>query len=169
MDASYDGLKHLAESLLSEGTTSFLATTMTQSTENINRALKNIVTYKAHQDIANAAEIAGVHLEGPFISEHKVGAQHPKYVQRPSADQICAFKKWQMVLIKIITFAPEVEGAQETLKALKDNIIFSIGHTVATYDEANEAVMSGAKHVTHLYNAATGFAHRDPGVLVLRG
>lgn len=83
MDASYDGLKHLAESLLSEGTTSFLATTMTQSTENINRALKNIVTYKAHQDIANAAEIAGVHLEGPFISEHKVGAQHPKYVQRP--------------------------------------------------------------------------------------
>ena len=68
MDASYDGLKHLAESLLSEGTTSFLATTMTQSTENINRALKNIVTYKAHQDIANAAEIAGVHLEGPFIS-----------------------------------------------------------------------------------------------------
>ena len=67
-------------------------------------------------------------------------------------------------LIKIITFAPEVEGAQETLKALKDNIIFSIGHTVATYDEANEAVMSGAKHVTHLYNAATGFAHRDPGV-----
>lgn len=164
MDASYDGLKHLAESLLSEGTTSFLATTMTQSTENINRALKNIVTYKAHQDIVNAAEIAGVHLEGPFISEHKVGAQHPKYVQRPSADQIYAFQKVADGLIKIITFAPEVEGAQETLKALKDNIIFSIGHTVATFDEANEAVMRGAKHVTHLYNAATGFAHRDPGV-----
>ena len=164
MDASYDGLKHLAESLLSEGTTSFLATTMTQSSENINKALKNIVTYKAHQDIENAAEITGVHLEGPFISEHKVGAQHPKYVQRPSAAQIRAFQEEADGLIKIITFAPEVEGAQETLKALKDNIIFSIGHTVATFDEANEAVKSGAKHITHLYNAATGFAHRDPGV-----
>ena len=57
-------------------------------------------------------EIAGVHLEGPFISEHKV-EQHPKYVQRPSADQICAFQKVADGLIKIITFAPEVEGAQK--------------------------------------------------------
>ncbi|MGX0910616.1 N-acetylglucosamine-6-phosphate deacetylase [Staphylococcus caprae] len=164
MDASYEGLQHLAESLLSEGTTSFLATTMTQSTDNINRALKNIVAYQTKQDEHSAAEIVGIHLEGPFISEHKVGAQHPKYVQRPSVEQIHAFQNVANGLIKIITFAPEVDNAKETLNAMKDNIIFSIGHTVATFDEANVAVKHGAKHITHLYNAATGFAHREPGV-----
>ena len=72
-------------------------------------------------------------------------------------------------LIKIITFAPEVDNAKETLNAMKDDIIFSIGHTVATFDEANEAIKHGAKHITHLYNAATGFAHREPGVFGAAG
>ncbi|MCJ1655358.1 N-acetylglucosamine-6-phosphate deacetylase [Staphylococcus sp. NRL 16/872] len=164
MDASYEGLKHLAEQLLSEGTTTFLATTMTQSDENIEKALKNIVAYQADQQQGEAAEIGGVHLEGPFISEHKVGAQNPKYVQRPSVSKIQQFQAIANGQIKIITFAPEVEGAHETLNALHDDIIFSMGHTVATFDEANEAVEHGAKHITHLYNAATPFEHRDPGV-----
>ncbi|MEQ6062303.1 N-acetylglucosamine-6-phosphate deacetylase [Staphylococcus saccharolyticus] len=164
MDASSEGLQHLAESLLSEGTTSFLATTMTQSTDNIERALKTIATYQQQQDETRAAEIVGVHLEGPFISEHKVGAQHPKYVQRPSVNKINKFQKIANGLIKIMTFAPEVEGAKETLMAMKDDIIFSIGHTVATFEQANEAISNGAKHITHLYNAATGFQHREPGV-----
>lgn len=164
MDASFEGLKHLSESLLSEGTTSYLATTMTQSVENIDRALENIVEYIQFQDTENAAEVAGVHLEGPFISEHKVGAQNPKYVQRPSVEAIQHFQGIAQGNIKIITFAPEVEGAEDTLKALSDYIIFSIGHTVATYDEVNEAVAHGAKHATHLYNAGTPFEHRSPGV-----
>ena len=75
MDASYEGLKHLAENLLSEGTTSFLATTMTQSDENIIKALANIAKYHQEQQQGTAAEIVGIHLEGPFISEHKVGAK----------------------------------------------------------------------------------------------
>lgn len=164
MDASFDGLKHLSESLLSEGTTSYLATTMTQSVKNIDRALENIVEYIQFQDTENAAEVAGVHLEGPFISEHKVGAQNPKYVQRPSVEAIQHFQGTAQGNIKIVTFAPEVEGAEDTLKALSDYIIFSIGHTVATYDEVNEAVAHGAKHATHLYNAGTPFEHRAPGV-----
>jgi N-acetylglucosamine-6-phosphate deacetylase len=164
MDADYDGLKHLAESLMSEGTTSFLATTMTQSNENIERALANIVQYSKAQDEYNAAEIAGVHLEGPFISEHKVGAQNPKYVQRPHVAQIERLQQVAEGNIKIMTFAPEVEGAKEALARFKDEIIFSIGHTVATFDETMEAAAHGAKHITHLYNAATPFEHRDPGV-----
>ena len=86
MDASYDGLNHLAKQLLSEGTTTFLATTMTQSDENIEKALNNIVACYENQTLGEAAEIGGVHLEGPFISEHKVGAQNPKYVQRPTVE-----------------------------------------------------------------------------------
>ena len=143
MDASYDGLNHLAKQLLSEGTTTFLATTMTQSDENIEKALNNIVACYENQTLGEAAEIGGVHLEGPFISEHKVGAQNPKYVQRPTVEKIRHFQEVAKGLIKIITFAPEVEGAHETLNELRDDIIFSMGHTVATFEEANEA--------THMY------------------
>ena len=164
MDASYDGLKHLAESLLSEGTTSFLATTMTQSDDKITKALENIIEYQKQQNVLKAADIVGIHLEGPFISEHKVGAQNPAYVQRPSIEKVQQFQKTANNQIKVITFAPEVEGAHETLEALHDQIRFSIGHTVATFDETNEAVARGAKHVTHLYNAGTPFEHREPGV-----
>lgn len=164
MDASYDGLNHLAKQLLSEGTTTFLATTMTQSDENIEKALNNIVACYENQTLGEAAEIGGVHLEGPFISEHKVGAQNPKYVQRPTVEKIRHFQEVAKGLIKIITFAPEVKGAHETLNELRDEIIFSMGHTVATFEEANEAVERGAKHVTHLYNAAKPFEHRNPGV-----
>ena len=164
MDASMTGLKHLSESLLSEGTTSYLATTMTQSDENITNALKNIAAYQTQQDTLNTAEIVGIHLEGPFISEHKVGAQNPSYVQRPSVEKLKYFQNIANNHIKVITFAPEVDGAKETLAAFKDQIIFSIGHTVATFDESNEAVKNGAKHVTHLYNAGTPFEHREPGL-----
>ncbi|WP_039068797.1 N-acetylglucosamine-6-phosphate deacetylase [Staphylococcus shinii] len=164
MDASFEGLKHLSESLLSEGTTSFLATTMTQSDENIIKALKNIVNYQGQQDNLNTASIVGIHLEGPFISEHKVGAQNPAYVQRPSVAKIQQFQEIANDQIKVMTFAPEVEGARETLAALHNQINFSIGHTVATFDEVNEAVAHGAKHVTHLYNAGTAFEHRNPGL-----
>ncbi|MGW7834159.1 N-acetylglucosamine-6-phosphate deacetylase [Staphylococcus xylosus] len=164
MDGSFEGLKHLSESLLSEGTTSFLATTMTQSDENIIKALKNIVDYQEQQDSLNAASIVGIHLEGPFISEYKVGAQNPAYVQRPSVEKVQQFQEIANNQIKVMTFAPEVEGADETLSTLHDQINFSIGHTVATFDEVNEAVAQGAKHVTHLYNAGTPFEHRNPGL-----
>lgn len=164
MDGSFDGLKYLSEKLLSEGTTSFLATTMTQSDKNIEKALKNIKRYKNQQKSDQSAEILGVHLEGPFISEHKVGAQNPKYVQKPSIDKINYFQKVSNNQIKIITFAPEVENAMEVLNALHNDVIFSIGHTVANFTETNEAVQYGAKHITHLYNACTEFNHREPGV-----
>ena len=123
MDASEQGLQHLAESLLSEGQ-HLLATTMTQSTVNIERALQTIAKYTQQQDVTNAAEIVGVHLEGPFISEHKVGAQHPQFVQRPTVDKIKSFQEVANGLIKIITYAPEVDGATETLKTMKNDIIF---------------------------------------------
>lgn len=163
MDANEEGLKHLSKNLLREGTTSYLATTMTQSNDAIIDALHTIAHYQQHQT-AQEAEILGVHLEGPFISENKVGAQNPKYVQRPTIAQIESFQEAANQLIKIITIAPEVEGAHDIIQAFRQNIIFSIGHSVATFDEANEAVQCGVKHVTHLYNAATPYTHRNPGV-----
>ncbi|MEB7825459.1 N-acetylglucosamine-6-phosphate deacetylase [Staphylococcus chromogenes] len=163
MDAKTHGLKHLSEQLLSEGTTSYLPTTMTQSNEAIAHALKTIAHYQPNQS-PREAEILGVHLEGPFISEHKVGAQNPKFVQRPTLEQLKAYQQAAQGLIKIVTIAPEVSGALDVIRNLSDQIIFSIGHTVATFDEVNEAVTLGARHVTHLYNAGTPFTHREPGL-----
>lgn len=162
MDASFEGLKHLSKSLLSEGTTSFLPTTMTQSNENIIQALQNIKN--VHNDEYEGAEILGVHLEGPFISEEKIGAQNPKYVQQPNVEQLKTFQEQSGDLIKIITFAPEKEGAKEMIESFPE-IIFSIGHSAATYEQAEQAVANGARHITHLYNGSSGFQHREPGVV----
>ncbi|TDM48680.1 N-acetylglucosamine-6-phosphate deacetylase [Macrococcoides goetzii] len=162
MDASFEGLKHLSKSLLSEGTTSFLPTTMTQSNENIVKALQNIKNvYKSDYE---GAEILGIHLEGPFISEEKIGAQNPKYVQQPNVQQLKTFQEQSGNLIKVITFAPEKEGAKAMMESFPE-IIFSIGHSAATYEQAEQAVMDGARHITHLYNGSSGFLHREPGVV----
>lgn len=157
MDATPEALDTLSTGLLSEGTTSFLATTMTESLPRVKKALENIATYESE-----GAEVLGIHLEGPFISEHKVGAQDPKYVIRPSIELVNELQHAAKHKIKIITIAPEVEGAHAVLQHF-DDIIFSAGHTVATFDEMNDAVDKGLRHITHLYNAATGFTHRAPG------
>ncbi|MEB5648443.1 N-acetylglucosamine-6-phosphate deacetylase [Mammaliicoccus sciuri] len=162
MDATPETLNLLSEKLLSEGTTSFLSTTMTQSTEAINAALENVANYKPIDD--KRAEILGVHLEGPFISEHKVGAQNPAFVARPTVQKFKDFQDKANGAIKIVTIAPEVEGAEEVVKALHEDVIFSAGHTVSDYDGIEKAVQNGLKHITHLYNAQTTFTHREPGV-----
>ncbi|QRN48710.1 N-acetylglucosamine-6-phosphate deacetylase [Macrococcoides bohemicum] len=162
MDASYKGLLHLSKSLLSEGTTSFLPTTMTQSNENIIQALANIS--RVYEEDYEGAEILGIHLEGPFISEEKIGAQNPEYVQKPDSSQLKTFQTHANNLIKIVTFAPEKEGAESLVESFPE-IIFSIGHSAATYEQAEHAVKIGAKHITHLYNGSSGFMHREPGVV----
>ncbi|MCU7558593.1 N-acetylglucosamine-6-phosphate deacetylase [Macrococcus capreoli] len=162
MDASYEGLLHLSKSLLSEGTTSFLPTTMTQSNENIIKALRNISN--VYEEDYEGAEILGIHLEGPFISEEKIGAQNPEYVQKPDSSQLKTFQTHANNLIKIVTFAPEKEGAESLVESFPE-IIFSIGHSAATFEQAEHAVKLGAKHITHLYNGSSGFMHREPGVV----
>ncbi|MCG3400745.1 N-acetylglucosamine-6-phosphate deacetylase [Staphylococcus massiliensis] len=163
MDADAAGLKHLSQQLLSEGTTSYLPTTMTQSFDAIEKALTAIASYHEQAPVDHA-EILGVHLEGPFISEHKVGAQNPKFVRRPSVNDLEHLYDVSKQMIKIVTIAPEVEGAIETIEHLSDRIIFSLGHSVATFEETNTAIAKGARHITHLYNAGQGFNHRAPGL-----
>ncbi|WP_323704444.1 N-acetylglucosamine-6-phosphate deacetylase [Mammaliicoccus sp. Dog046] len=162
MDATESSLDILSAHLVSEGTTSFLATTMTQSTEAVNQALENVAHFQPKDE--RCSEILGVHLEGPFISEHKVGAQNPAFVSRPTTEKLKNYQAKAKDNIKIVTIAPEVEGAKETIKEMKDDIIFSAGHTVSDYDELEDAVKIGLKHITHLYNAQTPFTHREPGV-----
>lgn len=163
MDATPEAINGLAASLPKEGTTSFLATTMTQSDEAISKALENVSTFEAEE---KQAEMLGVHLEGPFISPKQPGAQPAEFITLPSAS---LFNKWQVLSgkrIKMITMAPEIEGGFAFVKQLKSaGIIASMGHSDASYEEMQQAIGAGASHITHLYNQMSAFHHRDPGVV----
>lgn len=163
MDATEDALHTMAKSLVKEGVTSFLATTMTQKIEAIESALQTIAHFENTED---EAEVLGVHVEGPFISIHRVGAQPEEYIIPPSIE---LFRKWQQLSgnkIKEITVAPEVENGFEFVKSVsKEGVIVSIGHSDATYDEVEQAVNYGATQGTHLYNQMRPFHHREPGVV----
>ena len=161
MDATPEALETLSTTLLQTGTTSFLATTMTMSTKEIDKALQNIHN---HADTVTGANIVGVHLEGPFINASKHGAQDKNYVQAPHFQLIENY----MDIVKMITLAPEVEGAKDFVKQMTKaypHIILSAGHSEANYDEAMQSFTWGVSHVTHLFNAMPSYHHRSPGLI----
>lgn len=163
MDATPEALRGIAGALPKEGTTSFLATTMTQSDGAISAALQNIKDFHAQE---GQAEMLGVHLEGPFISDKRAGAQPIEHIAEPSYP---LFRKWQKLSggqIRLVTMAPEAANGLTFIKHLaEDHVIASIGHSDATLEEVQTAVRSGASHVTHLYNQMSPFHHRNPGVV----
>lgn len=165
MDGSKEALSTIAKAVASEGTTMFLATTMTQSKENITKALTAVKEYIS-ENHEEGAEVGGVHLEGPFISPKHIGAQPEEYVVKPNVEVFKNYYDISGKTIKICSLAPEEEGAKELISYLKENkIVASAGHTGAKYVEIDEAVNDGISNVTHTYNAQTGLHHRDAGVV----
>ncbi|WP_431803735.1 N-acetylglucosamine-6-phosphate deacetylase [Halobacillus andaensis] len=166
MDATTEALAGMAAVLPKEGTTSFLATTMTQSQTAISNAVTNVGKYVKNEQPEGRAEVLGIHLEGPFISKNKAGAQPLNYIAPPS---IKLFNQWQQQSegnIRLVTLAPEEPGAKDFIKHVSSKgIVASIGHSEATFDQVTEAVDAGARHVTHLYNQMSGMHHRDPGIV----
>lgn len=165
MDGSVSALSVIAETLAKEGTSAFLATTMTQSKENIKKALGAVKEYRENAP-SKGAEILGVHLEGPFIAEKFKGAQPLEYVAVPEVSVMKEYIEASGGAIKTVTLAPEKEGAAALIKYLCENgIIASIGHTSAKFADIEKAVEAGAKNVTHTYNAQTPLHHRDIGTV----
>ncbi|HLR52099.1 MAG TPA: N-acetylglucosamine-6-phosphate deacetylase [Candidatus Avamphibacillus sp.] len=163
MDATEEAIDIMAGVLPKEGTTSFLATTITQSIENTERALKNIAQYK---NKAGFADVIGVHLEGPFIEKSKKGAQPEEYILKPDID---LFRKWQELSgnnIKTITMAPEHDEDGSFINSLaKSGVNVSAGHTDVDFEEMKKAVSHGVRQLTHLCNAMNGIHHRDIGAV----
>lgn len=165
MDATPEAMNTLADHLPSEGTTSFLATTITQNHQEIEHALKNVALWKPDNEkqAGSQAQCLGIHLEGPFISKDKAGAQPAQWIKQPD---LPLFEKWLHAseqLIQIVTFAPEEDTDFAFLSMLQEkNIIPSIGHTNADHAMIERAAKHGARHVTHLYNAMSSFQHREP-------
>lgn len=166
MDATEEALNTIATALPKEGTTSFLATTMTTHKNDIKKAIINVAEYVEKQNHRGKAEVLGVHLEGPFISPKRIGAQHPDFVSSPSVD---LFKEWQHMAtgnIKLVTLAPEQPGGMELVSYLNDEgVVSSIGHSDATYEQVVQAIEAGLSHATHLYNQMRPIHHREPGVV----
>jgi N-acetylglucosamine-6-phosphate deacetylase len=166
MDASFEALQAMANVLPKEGTTSFLATTMTERIDRIDAALENAGHYMNDENKAGKAEILGVHLEGPFLSTKRAGAQPVEHIIERDLD---LFKKWNQLAnhaIRLVTYAPEEDENLEFTHYLRQaGIIASIGHSDALYDGMMSAIQAGASHVTHLYNGMRGLHHREPGVL----
>src|SRR5690625_1308368 len=162
MDGTEEALDTIAEILPKEGTTSFLATTMTQSTESIENALQNVAQYKHKQ---GNAEMIGVHLEGPFINKAKKGAQLEKYIQKSSIAQMQRWQELASGKIKTITIAPECDRDNLIPYLAKNGYNVSAGHSTATFGEIKQAVGTGVHQLTHLCNAMTGIHHRAVGAL----
>ncbi|RDW20608.1 N-acetylglucosamine-6-phosphate deacetylase [Oceanobacillus chungangensis] len=163
MDATEAALDRIASVLPEEGTTSFLATTITQSPENIDKALENVADY---ENKSGQADMIGIHLEGPFVEKSKAGAQPIEYIIEPNIEQ---FKKWQELSgnkIKTITMAPEHDKTGEFIKYLTETgVTVSAGHTDTNYAGIKKAVAQGVSQLTHLCNAMNGIHHRDIGAV----
>lgn len=163
MDATEEALDTIAQYLPQEGVTSFLATTITQSHKNVEKALVNAAQYK---NKPKQAEMIGVHLEGPFVNEKKAGAQPKKYIELPSIE---LFRKWQELAnhkIKTITLAPELDEDGKLIRYLFNaGLNVSAGHTDANFHQIKTAVEYGVRQLTHLCNAMNGIHHRDIGAV----
>jgi N-acetylglucosamine-6-phosphate deacetylase len=142
------------------GTTALLATTMTAPLVEIEAALHALAPACARRP-AGAAALLGVHLEGPYISSVRLGAQ-PDFARAPTLDEIMALHG--IAPIRVVTLAPEIESALALIPSLvAAGMRVQIGHSNATYEQAVEAMAHGARGTTHLFNAMSAFHHRAPG------
>lgn len=170
MDATPDALQTICRTHAQFGTTGLLATTMTQSREKITAALANArLAHEAGADFCpDGAQVLGIHLEGPYISPERPGAQPREFVRDYDASE---FADWLSVAggaMKLITLAPERPRAPELMAACTGaGIVISLGHTDADAAQTEEAINAGAREVTHLFNAMPSLHHRKPGPIAV--
>ncbi|MDF2879773.1 MAG: nagA [Clostridiaceae bacterium] len=160
MDGDIDGLRVISSTISKNGVTAFLPTTMTMDIDTIYKALDTI--RQAMKKQMPGAKVVGAHMEGPFINEKYKGAQAAEHILKPEFKLIEQY----MDIIKIITLAPEKDHNYEFINKVKNNnVVLSIGHSNATYEEAMKAIDAGITHATHTFNAMTPLHHRKPGIV----
>lgn len=160
-----DGTKEAFDAITgfqaAHGVTTICPATMTFPEETLTEICRNAGAYQNEK----GAVLCGIHMEGPFLSAKKKGAQNENFLHKPDIEMYQRLNQLSGSLFKLVSIAPEEEGAMEFIEALKDSVVLSIAHTTAGYDISREAFQKGVTHVTHLYNAMPPFHHRDPGVI----
>lgn len=162
MDLNSESLQTVSQSLLKEGTTSFLFTTMTQPLERILRSLEIIADFIETGNFG--ATPIGVHLEGPFISKKFAGAQNPAYIIDPNIEILKKLVTASRSNIKLLTMTYSKNHKDFLDELLRIGIVPSLGHTGCTADEAIDCIEHGIRCGTHVFNAMSGIHHRDIGV-----
>ncbi|GGQ03605.1 N-acetylglucosamine-6-phosphate deacetylase [Actinomadura coerulea] len=155
---------HTVVSRLPEtGVTAFLPTFITAPVRTQADAL--LRTRDLLPGLPPGTRVLGVHLEGPFLSEKRKGAHNAAHLTDPAPADIATLL--ETGLVKLVTLAPERDGALEAIRALTAaGVLVSVGHSDATAAQVAAAADAGARKVTHIFNAQTGVHHRDPGVAV---
>jgi N-acetylglucosamine-6-phosphate deacetylase len=158
-----EGIRRISRALLRYGTTSYLPSTISARHDDLLRAIEACV--EAEENSEPAAEIVGMHVEGPFINPGKKGAQPRSGIRDPDTAQCLEYLRAAPERIKIMTLAPELPGGIELVRLLDQHgVIASLGHSEADYETALAAIEAGASHATHLYNAMPALHHRKPNL-----
>jgi len=158
-------LSEICDFLWQQGIDGFLPTIVTTSIDQIQRSLATIAQFMATPQ-KNTAQILGVHLEGPFLNYEKRGAHPAQYLLPLTIQNINRAVGEYSHVVKVITLAPELDDSGTAIDYLqKQNIIVSLGHSLATADRAKQAFNRGASMVTHAFNAMPSLHHRQPGLL----
>ena len=175
MEATPEPLEAVAAFVLRHGTTSFVPTTLSApsevllpSLEGLGKAIQALQGRASHASTSKTplAEPLGIHLEGPFLSVDCRGVHPREHLQPPSLELFHQMLAAANGSVRILTLAPELEGASELqAAAVEKGVRVAIGHSNASYEQAIRAVESGAAHAVHVFNAMRPFAHRDPGIL----
>lgn len=160
-DGTMEGLKRMAEYQLKNGVTAICPAVMTLPVSALERAMETAAAYTWDK----GAFLAGINLEGPFISGEKAGAQNREYLREPDLELFDHLQQKAKGRIKLVSVAPELPGAMEFMEKAGKDVRISLAHTGADYDTALQAFDKGARHVTHLYNAMEPFSHRAPGLI----
>lgn len=162
-DGKPEGIQKMAEGLVKNGVTGFLPTTVTIPREELLRVAEIVRGLKEKSLAWNGTAILGMHAEGPYVNPKKKGAQNEAFIQRPDAALIIENSD----IIRLVTLAPEMDEDFHAVREIAANsdVVISMGHTDANYNQACDSVLAGVRHATHLFNAMTPLAHRDPGVV----
>jgi len=163
-DGEPAGLSKMAAHLAKEGITSFAPASMTLPYETLNKAYACAAAFSKDKP-DGCARLMGIHMEGPYFSERKKGAQNGAYLKNPDFDGFKALYDGCGGLIAIADVAPELPGAEDFVRQASKLCTVSVAHTDSGYEDARKAYDAGATHLTHLYNAMPGIHHRNPGVI----
>lgn len=164
-----ESINGFAKEVVKEGVTKFCCATVTSKKERLDQFFQDLGQYMQTKQVENQAKVLGAYLEGPFINSTCKGAHDEKLLVSPNIDWVKQWKQLSNNNLKFVVFAPECDKNFNSKKSnfttllLKEDIIPSLGHSAATFKQVEQAVSYGLNHVTHLYNAMSGFHHRNPG------
>ena len=160
-DGNPEGLKKILRYERSCGITSYCPTSMTFPKERLRQIFASIKDAQTEE----GAKVVGINMEGPFLDPAKKGAHVEKWIAAPDVAFVRELNQDVDGLVRLVTLAPNMDGAEEFIKEMHEEVCISLGHTAADYDCASRAMKLGAHHVTHLYNAMQPFGHRAPGLI----